>query len=160
MRRRSTGSAVPEAAATSPGRDFLADSKALVRRFFAAWTEGRFDRMSELLDPAGTWWTLAARRTRTVGAQLERHQSAWAEARDGIRFRVVTLTAEADRVAAVVESWAEFKVQGPYNNLYHFLFRIAGEHIAETWVYYDTALANRVLRGEGGGVPVPGHAAD
>jgi len=151
---------VPEAAVTSPGRDHLADNKALVTDFFAAWTEGRFDRMSELLDPAGTWWTLAGRRTRTVGAQLERHWSAWAEARDGISFRVLTLTAEADRVAAVVESRAEFAVQGLYSNLYHFLFRIAGEHIASTWVYYDTALANRVLRGEGGGVPVPGHAAD
>jgi uncharacterized protein len=151
---------VPEGPATAAGRDDLVANKALVTDFFAAWSQGRFDQMSELLDPSGTWWTLAGRRTRSVAAQLERHRSAWTEARDGIRFRILTLTAEADRVAAEVEGYAEFAVQGPYSNQYHFLFRIVGQHIASTWVYYDTALANRVLRGEAGGVPIPGHGAD
>jgi uncharacterized protein len=151
---------MPDPPAAPDRPDDLKARKAIVTEFFRAWSEGEFDRLEQLLDPDGEWWTLASRASRGNGVQLERNRSAWAEARDGIRFRVVTLTAEEDRVAAVVESVADFRVQGSYSNAYHFLFRIAGGRIAQTWVYYDTALANRVLRGEGGGVPMASHAHD
>jgi ketosteroid isomerase-like protein len=92
--------------------------------------------------------------------QLDRVKALYNEARNGIAFRIDTMTAEEDRVAVVVESYAEFAEQGIYNNLYHFLFRIVDGRITRIWVYYDTALANRVLRGEGGTTPVESHASD
>lgn len=138
----------------------LAANKALIAEFFAAWEEGQFERMEKMLDPDGEWWTLASRKTRSMREQLDRNRALWGEASNGISFRLETFTAEEDRVAVVVESVATFDEQGGYNNLYHFLFRVEGGLIRQAWVYYDTALANRVLRGAGGGVPVPSHAKD
>ena len=137
-------------------------NKAIVEEFFRAWSESRFDRVSELVDPDGEWWTLAKRTTRRCRDQIARIKATNEETVSGtIDFTVGPLTAEDDRVAAVVESHAEFAVQGSYNNLYHFLFQLARGRIVKAWVYYDTALAGRVLRGEGGATPpLASHAND
>jgi uncharacterized protein len=140
--------------------EVLSANKRIVADFFDYWAHGNSDRIERLLDPEGEWWTLAKRKTRTMRAQLDRITALQAEARHGIGFRINVMTAEEDRVAAVVESHAEFAEQGTYNNLYHFLFRIVDGRISRIWVYYDTALANRVLRGEGGTTPVGSHAAE
>jgi uncharacterized protein len=138
----------------------LSANKSIVADFFDSWAHGNFDRIEQLLDFEGEWWTLAKRKTRTMRVQLDRVKALYNEARNGIAFRIDTMTAEEDRVAVVVESYAEFAEQGIYNNLYHFLFRIVDGRITRIWVYYDTALANRVLRGEGGTTPVESHASD
>jgi ketosteroid isomerase-like protein len=147
-------------AKSSNSIDTIAANKATVTEFFESWAAGHFDRVEQLLDPAGDWWTLASRKTRTMQAQMVRNKGVWTDATNGIAFRIDILTAEEDRVAAVVESFADFGDQGHYNNLYHFLFRVVDARIVQAWAYYDTALANRVLRGEGGGVPVASHAND
>ena len=137
-------------------------NKAIIRELFQAWGESRFDRGRDLVDPDGEWWTLASRRTRSCRDQIERVKALNEETIGGtIDFRIGPLTAEDDRVAAVVESHTEFAEQGKYNNLYHFLFRLTDGRVTQAWVYYDTALANRVLRGEGGATPpLPSHAND
>ena len=137
-------------------------NKAVVEEFFRAWSDSRFDRVAELVDPEGEWWTLAKRRTRSIRDQIARIKATNEETVSGrIDFTVGPLTAEDDRVAAVVTSRAEFTVQGPYSNLYHFLFQLSGGRIVKAWVYYDTVLANRVLRGEGSPTPpLASHAND
>jgi hypothetical protein len=137
-----------------------ATNKAVVTELFRTWQEGRFDRVAELLDPDGDWWTLAQRKTRKIRDQIPRNRAVWEEATEGIRFVVRILTAEEDRVSATVESYSRFAEQGEYNNFYHFLFRVQGGRIVDAKVYYDTALANRVLRGAGGGKPVESHRND
>jgi ketosteroid isomerase-like protein len=140
--------------------EHLAANKATIRRFFEAWTNGDFDRVEKMIDPNGEWWTLAKRQARPVPLQLGRIRALHAETQEGISFRLDTMTAEEDRVAAVVESYTDFADQGVYNNLYHFLFRVVDGLILDIKVYYDTALANRVLRGAGGTRPVGSHASD
>ena len=137
-------------------------NKAIIRELFQAWGESRFDRVRALVDPDGEWWTLASRRTRSGRDQIERVKALNEETVGGtIAFRLGPLTAEDDRVAAVVESHAEFAEQGSYNNLYHFLFRLTDGRVTQAWMYYDTALANRVLRGAGGATPpLASHADD
>ena len=137
-------------------------NKALVKKFFAAWSRSRFDQVREMLDLDGQWWTLASRSSRSVRDQLARIAALSSETTTGyIEFDVGPLTAEDDRVAAVVESHAQFPEQGSYDNLYHFLFEIHQDRITRVWVYYDTALANRVLRGQGSTTPpVASHARD
>jgi uncharacterized protein len=131
-----------------------AANKALVREFFEAWARSDVEHTARLLDLDGEWWTLANRKTRSCREQLARVMALNSETTTGtIDFTLSDLTAEDDRVAARVESYAEFPVQGPYNNLYHFLFRIDRGRISRIWVYYDTALANRVLRGVGVSTP-------
>ena len=99
--------------------------------------------------------------TRSIRAQIARIRATNEETVAGrIDFTVGPLTAEDDRVAAIVASRTEFGLQGPYSNLYHFLFQLAGGRIVKAWVYYDTALANRVLRGEGSPTPPLASHAD
>ncbi|MGI5129817.1 nuclear transport factor 2 family protein [Pseudonocardia sp. CA-107938] len=137
-------------------------NKAIVRELFEAWSQSRFDRVRELVDPDGEWWNLASRRSRSCRAQIDRFAALNSETTTGgIEFRVGTLTAEEDRVAVVVESHAEFAVQGDYDNIYHFLFQLDGGRVVRAWNYYDTDLANRVLRGQGVETPpLPSHAND
>lgn len=137
-------------------------NKALVREFFQSWGESDFDHMLELVDPEGEWWTLANRKTRTFKDVIARVKTVAEETTAGrIEFTLGSLTAEDDRIAAVLESHAHFADQGAYNNQYFFLFQVADGRFARAWMYYDTALANRVLRGEGSATPpLPSHAND
>ena len=65
----------------------------------------------------------------------------------GIQFTVHSLTAEDDRVAAEVESYAPLVNGKVYNNHYHMLFVIRDGKIAIVKEYADTAhRARRVQR--------------
>ena len=137
-------------------------NKALVREFFTSWGESDFDHMLELVDPEGEWWTLANQRVRTFKEVIARVRNVAEETTKGrIEFTLGSMTAEGDRVAAVLESHAYFADRGAYENQYLFLFQVADGRFARVRMYYDTALANRVLRGEGSSnPPLPSHVND
>jgi ketosteroid isomerase-like protein len=122
-------------------------NKALATAFFGAITESRFDDAAAMLDPEGTWWALARRADRPTLVQLDRIKGLANEAKGGMRFTIQSLTAEDDRVAVECEGYAEFDDR-VYNNLYCFLLRIADGRIAQLWMYDDTALGERILRGD------------
>jgi ketosteroid isomerase-like protein len=141
--------------ATDPAASLEAN-KTVVLKFFSVFGGDDFDLVRALMDPNGTWWTLSARRAVPVLDSLRRIQRVQQSSDHGIDFHVETLTAEEDRVAAVVECRAEFAGRGVYNNLYHFLFRLNDGLIVETRVYCDTAHVNAVLMGERDGIgPLP-----
>jgi uncharacterized protein len=137
-------------------------NEAVVLELFEAWSQSRFARVRELVDPDGEWWNLSSRKSRSCRAQIDRFEALSGETASGrIEFRVGPLTSAEDRVSVLVESHAEFAVQGDYDNLYHFLFQLADGRIVKAWNYYDTALADRVLRGQGANTPpLPSHAND
>jgi hypothetical protein len=62
-----------------------------------------------------------------------------------ISFTVHSLTAEGDRVAAEVESYAPLVSGSVYNNHYHMLFEFRGGRIAVVKEYADTAHARDVF---------------
>lgn len=134
---------------TTSDADSRAANKALVHRFFTAWDGGDFGTVSQVLDPDGEWWTLAQRETLPARVMIKRIAAIRDEAAHGLNFSVGTMTAEDDRVSVLAETNAEFPGRGAYKNLYHFLFSIRAERIVKVQIYYDTALANRVMRGEG-----------
>jgi ketosteroid isomerase-like protein len=127
-------------------RDLLGANKAVVTRFFDALTKADFDGAARLIDPNGQWWNLK-RVTRPLSATLVRIKDKSSETTTGLAFRVGTMTAEGDRVSVLAESYAEFPDGRIYNNLYHFLFRLADGRIVNVWEYYDSAHADLVLRG-------------
>jgi uncharacterized protein len=126
----------------------------VVRAFFAAITEGRFDAAASYLDPEGSWWSLARRGERPPLVQLDRIRTLSESAKELMSFTVTTVTAQEDRVAAEVGGYAAFDDR-VYDNLYHFLIRVESGTIRSLRMYDDTLLAERVLRG---GKPLPGHA--
>lgn len=127
---------------------------AVVRSFFAAITEGRFDDAAGHLDPAGSWWSLARRAAREPLVQLERIRRLSHSAKDLMSFTVNSTTAQEDRVAAEVEGYAAFDDR-VYNNMYFFLIRVADGRITSLRMYDDTLMGERVLRGDN---PLPSHA--
>jgi len=63
----------------------------------------------------------------------------------GIRFTLHAMTAEGDRVAAEVESYAELVSGTVYNNKYHMLFEMADGRIRVVKEYGDTLHAKEVF---------------
>ena len=63
---------------------------------------------------------------------------------EGIYFKILELTAEADRVSARVEGRGAMQ-EGEYHNHYHFLFRISGRKIVETFEYMDSLLVEQTF---------------
>ncbi len=65
----------------------------------------------------------------------------------GMRFTVLGMTGEGERVAVEAESRATHVCGTPYHNQYHFLFRFRDGKIVEFKEYSDTELVTRVVFG-------------
>jgi len=63
----------------------------------------------------------------------------------GIEFRIVSMTAEEDRVSAEFDGFSTLVNGQPYNNQYHFLFFIRDGRIYRMKEYIDTKLADAAL---------------
>lgn len=63
----------------------------------------------------------------------------------GIRFKVINLTAEDDRVACELEGYSTMKNGKEYNNFYHFLVFIRDGKVYRMNEYFDTKLTDDVL---------------
>ena len=125
-----------------------AANKATVAGFFAALTRDDYAAATQSSTPDATWWSLTRRETHPLAATVTRIGDRAAAIPGGFTFTVGLLTADQDRVSALVESLAEFADGRVYENRYHFLFRFQAGRIAAVWEYHDTAHANRVLRGQ------------
>lgn len=66
--------------------------------------------------------------------------------KDGVRFDILTMTAEDDRVSVESEGFSELNNGVPYNNQYHFLFFLRDGKICKLKEYMDTKLADDVMR--------------
>jgi ketosteroid isomerase-like protein len=129
-------------------------SEQLVRSFFTAITENRFDDAAALLDPDGGWWSLSKRAERPPLVQLDRIRKLSAGAKAPMSFTVGSVTEQDDRVAAEVAGYAAFDDR-VYDNMYFFLIRVDGGRITNLRMYDDTLMGERVLRGDN---PLPSHA--
>ncbi len=67
---------------------------------------------------------------------------------DGLRFSIVAMTAEADRVAIEATGEGISASGGRYRQAYHFLMRVRDGKIIEWKEYLDTEHAREVLVGE------------
>ena len=123
--------------------------KAVVVAFFAALSDDDVAAVNEVVDPRSEFWVLSHRRAVPASAWLDGFQHLIRDrAPGGVKFVVSTLTAEDDRVAAVVECHATFDDGQVYENMYHFLIHVDGGRITQLREYGDTLHAERVLRGK------------
>src|SRR5262245_1513292 len=65
--------------------------------------------------------------------------------RNGVKFEVITLTAEGDRVACELQGRSTMVNGAAYDNTYHFLVHFRGDKICRVKEYLDTKLADAVL---------------
>ncbi|MCY4425742.1 MAG: nuclear transport factor 2 family protein [Halieaceae bacterium] len=63
----------------------------------------------------------------------------------GIRFELLDVTAEDNRLSVRANGYAKTVDGGEYNNRYHFLFKFRDGKIFETHEYMDSLLVENVL---------------
>jgi ketosteroid isomerase-like protein len=128
------------------------DSKRLVLDWFEALSTGRLEEAYKLMDPDGGYWVLRQRTTLSNARFAEIFTDAWNNTFiDGITFTVGALTADANRVAAVVEGHATLASSGePYDNMYHYLFTVDGPLIRHVCEFADTYRSAQAFAPPGG----------
>ena len=142
------------------GETELEHNKRTVVEFFEAWGAGDFATVSGYVHPDCVYWTVRSRTDVSAQTMLERIEATYRETVDGLRFTLGLMTAEDDRVSVLVEGRGQFQGREEYVQLYHVMLRVRDGRILLVAMYYDTALSNRVMRGEGSDTgPLPSHAA-
>jgi uncharacterized protein len=114
----------------------------LVRDFFAALSTG--DLPDELFTQDVTVWTItsgASDKTKYQGG-VKMLQSLF---RGGLSYKVDSLTAEDDRVAAEVRAQGTLVNGEEYHNTYVFIFRIRDARIARIAEYFNAIVMREKL---------------
>jgi ketosteroid isomerase-like protein len=65
--------------------------------------------------------------------------------KNGLTLNILSMTAEDDRVSAEAQGECELLNGTLYNNRYHFLFVMRGDHIVSIKEFVDTKLVDEVL---------------
>jgi ketosteroid isomerase-like protein len=119
----------------------LEANKALVRRFIALCESDGFPTAAALVADDAVWWNAGfGEMTKADYTVLAAGSEAHIEG-GRYAFTIRSLTAEEDRVSAVVDGRSRRKTGAEYNNNYHFLFTIAGDRITAIREYHDTGYA-------------------
>lgn len=123
-------------------------NKQLVRRFFDALD--RVDRaaLEELYAPDFEVWTAGAlpfSGTHPRAQALENVPVVLSLFPEGLRFTLLAMTAEGERVAVEAESEGRHVSGRPYHNRYHFLIEIRDGRIRRLKEYMDTKHAYEVF---------------
>ncbi len=119
----------------------IEENKALVARFWAAFTAGRYEEVLGLMADDATWWvagTTALSGTYTKAAFADLLAGVTAQAPKGLSVTPTALTAEGNRVAMEAKSYGEFANGRVYQNLYHFLMEIRDGKFTAIREYLDT----------------------
>jgi uncharacterized protein len=125
----------------SSNQDVLEANKAVVRKFWRAFSASRFDEALDLLDADATWWVAG---TTDISGTYTKPQfselvTGIAEGTDGgIQVTPTNFTAEGDRVAMEAESYGRLKNGKLYNNLYHFQHVLRDGKLVAIREYLDT----------------------
>jgi ketosteroid isomerase-like protein len=133
----------------------LEANKALIRRFFEATATQGFDKALELVAEDVLWWLPGVEGDLTKADMIAATTRAAAYLDGPMRSEILTLTAEDDRVAAEVRGRARRKTGAAYDNIYHFLFRVADGKITEMREHHDTKYAAEVWADRDGGAVPP-----
>jgi uncharacterized protein len=124
------------------------DNRQLVQRFYQLMNDRQFDEVWRLFADGAKWGGGGTPPKASAGVEQMRQiivDPMPLFVRGGIHFTVHSLTAEEDRVAAEVESYAELTNGAVYNNHYHMLFFLRDGQIAEVREYGDTLHAKEVF---------------
>ena len=125
-------------------------NKDVVRRWFNALSEQRYDDAWALMSDDSEYWVLRQRASVPIEqfaplfiGHMERTFA------DGMRFTPDELTAEDDRVSATADGVATMLDGTAFDNKYHFLFTVREGGIALVREYGDTYRSWQAFGGAG-----------
>jgi len=127
----------------------IEEHKALVTEFYRRMNDREYEQMwDDLFTPDAVWG--AGRFSTEAFGGIEKMKPLLVDPMPafedgGMHFTVHALTAEGDRVAAEVESYAPTAYGTLYNNHYHMLFEFRDGRIAVVKEYGDTAHARDIF---------------
>lgn len=119
----------------------LEQNKQVVIDWYERLSSGRTESALELLADDAVWWAASAS---PAGKTWSREQfchmvAGFTDAfKSPLQTTIKTLTAEEDRVAAVVESFGQLQDGRTYNNVYHMLFIIRNGKIQQAYEHMNT----------------------
>ncbi|MAT91613.1 MAG: hypothetical protein CME59_03345 [Halioglobus sp.] len=125
-------------------------NKALVRKFFQAMNSGDVDRIVAAYTADGCLQTMG---NTLISGTFGRDEIQASAGRifevfpDGLRFDILAMTAEGERVAVEASSEGEHVSGQTYSNEYHFLFEFSGGKLRRLKEYMDTERVTDVLCG-------------
>ncbi len=125
-----------------------ADNKALVTKFWDAFSTSKFDTALGMLSDDATWWVagttaLSGKYTKPEFEVLLGNVAG--NAPQGIKVTPKQLTAEDNRVSVEAESYAEISNGKTYRNIYHFMMECHDGKISAVREYLDTEHVTEVF---------------
>jgi len=114
-------------------------NKAVVQEFFDSITAGEFDRAAELVEPTGRWNMPRRGITYTLAEQVRILRE------ENMTFAITELTAEENRVSALVSGYMTRPNGDRFDKSYHFLITVDGDHLVDVDMYDDGGLAERIV---------------
>lgn len=132
----------------SVARHDLEANKRLAATFIDALSSGDPQRILELYTEDASVWTAGSlpfsglHPREAVIALCEGLLGAFPE---GLRFDLISMTAEGERVAVEAEGHGRHAGGGVYDQKYHFLLVLRDGKVAQMKEYFDTEHARKVL---------------
>lgn len=126
----------------------MQNNKAVVEQFLSALGSGNSEAIAKLITEdvaAICTGTSVLSMTRTYTDIVGTVGMLKAVTQNGISFKILEMTAEADRVSCEAEGTSTLVNGVPYNNQYHFLFYIRDGKVYKLKEYIDTKLADATL---------------
>ena len=124
----------------------LAANKALVTGFFQRWSDMDLDGMCELADLNGSWWNTTFATDLQIGDWTDRIRRAVPLFSEPPKFVIGIMTAEDDRVSAIVTCHSVLADGRDYDNVYHYLIRCSGGRLVDVREFADPRLADAAFR--------------
>lgn len=127
-----------------------ARNKALVERFFASMNAGDVPAIIDAYTEDAEVWTMGQT---LISGKFGKAEVSEAAGRifeafpRGIRFTILAMTAEGERVAVEAESRGEHASGAIYSNQYHFLFAFRDGKVRLLKEYMDTERVTDILCG-------------
>jgi ketosteroid isomerase-like protein len=122
----------------------IEQNKAVVTDLFARFTASDVEGVLNLLTDDAIWWIAGKAGTAPIVGNQSKEQMGrlfhrmLSQMTDGMKMTVKAMTAEGDRVAAEVESYAPLKNGRLYNQEYHLLIQLRDGRICAVREYLDT----------------------
>lgn len=123
-------------------------NKAVVRKFWQAFSESRFDDAFELLGSDATWWVAGSTNISGTYSKAEFRELVGGvseNAENGITVTPTLLTAEGDYVSMEAESYGEMTSGKTYRNIYHFMHEVQDGKLQAVREYMDTEHVTEVF---------------
>lgn len=122
----------------------IEENKQIVKDFWKSFSETNIEKAQSLLDDNVVWRAMGVKGELPVSGQMDKNgiielmKNVRASIPNGMELKMLSFTAEGNRVSNEVESYGKLINGRIYNNLYHFFIELSNGKIIKIKEYMDT----------------------